>query len=63
MSEFKGVRYVEVDGEQAGTPEYVAWLEKKVNMLEALHIVGSYRYWQGYRLAFEAAEEYGLEIE
>jgi len=27
MMDFTGQRYVEVDSEQAGTPEYVAWLE------------------------------------
>ncbi len=62
MNGFNGTRYVEVDGEQAGTPEYVAWLEKKANMLEALTIAGVDN-WEGYSIAFEVAREYELEIE
>ena len=34
MTEFNGTRYVEVDNEQGGTPEYVAWLKEEV---EGLH--------------------------
>ena len=38
MSEYKGTRYVEVDNEQAGTPEYVVWLEAKLSKMEGLEI-------------------------
>ncbi len=37
MSDFTGTRYVEVDSEQAGTPEYVSWLEQRVEGLEDEH--------------------------
>lgn len=37
-------------------------LQKKANFLEALRIAGVDN-WQGYSIAYEVAEEYGLEIE
>ena len=36
MSDFTGTRYVLVDEEQAGTPEYVTWLEQRVARLKGV---------------------------
>ncbi len=58
---FSEITELEV-GTERPTTEYVEELEKKANFLEALYIVGVDN-WYGYSLAYEAAREYGLEIE